>query len=200
MKGNQMSKVISNIVTAARASRNESGEANIGSKDIAKIIRVRLRAEFPGVKFTVRSDYSSLRISWTDGPRTPAVDEIVQQYSFGGFDGMIDMTYSSRNWLLPDGSMEPAASTGTEGNKGTVPGFATDCPQPGAVLCNSGLKYVFTSRDQSDEERAKDREAVCKYYGIEDDTSKAPCRVYCENMGDYLDRVIWRYYREHNMA
>ena len=128
------------------------------------------------------------------------VDEIVQQYSFGGFDGMIDMAYSSCNWLLPDGSMEPAASKGTEGNKGTVPGFATDCPQPGAVLCNSGLKYVFTSRGQSDEERAKDRETVCKYYGIEDDPSKAPCRVYCENMGDYLDGVIWRYYREHNMA
>lgn len=195
-----MSKVIANTVAAVRANRDANGVANISSKDVAKIVRTRLRAAFPGVKFSVRSDYSTLNIRWEDGPRTPAVDAICQQYRFGGFDGMIDMAYSSRNWLLPDGSMEPAACRGTEGSKGTVPGYATDCPQPGAVLCDSGLKYVFTSRRQSEAEAMEDRKRVCDYYGIEDDTSKSPGEVYVEGHGQWLDWIIHRYNREHNMA
>jgi len=96
--------------------------------------------------------------------------------------------------------MERASCKGTEGSRGTVPGYATDCPQPGAVLCDSGLKYVFTSRRQSEAEAMEDRERVCKYYGIQDDASKSPGEVYVESHGQWLDWIIHQYNREHNMA
>ena len=47
-------------------------------------VRASLKAEFPGVKFSVRSDsYSggdSIRIEWTDGPTEEDVKAIAQKF------------------------------------------------------------------------------------------------------------------------
>jgi len=60
----------------------------------AKNIRIELKAEFPGVKFAVRtsrfSGGDSIDISWTDGPTTKQVESITSQYQAGTFDGMTD--------------------------------------------------------------------------------------------------------------
>jgi hypothetical protein len=63
--------------------------------EVAKHVRQALRAAFPAVKFSVRSDsYSmgaSIRISWTDGPSKASVDAIVDAFQGADFNGMEDI-------------------------------------------------------------------------------------------------------------
>lgn len=165
-------KTIASIYTALRANLNADGEAEINAKDVAKIIRVKLREAFPGTKFSVTSDYNSIRVRYENGPKQADVDAIVQDYSFGDFDGSIDLAYSSKNWMLPNGDMLPACCEGTRGSMGIVPSYATDCPAPGAIIVKYGPKYIFTSRDVSDEIM---QEAVRDYmssYGLTYDESR----------------------------
>ena len=60
----------------------------------ARNIRKELKAVFPGVKFSVRSEsYSmgcSIHIGWTDGPLTDEVEAVVNKYEYGTFDSMTD--------------------------------------------------------------------------------------------------------------
>lgn len=67
----------------------------ISVADTAKLVRKALAANFPGMKFSVRSSsYSggaSIRVSWTDGPTTKDVDKVVGGFAGASFDGMIDL-------------------------------------------------------------------------------------------------------------
>lgn len=60
----------------------------------AKNIRAELREQFPGVKFSVRSERFSggdaIDIRWTDGPSADLVRGVVNKYKYGDFDGMTD--------------------------------------------------------------------------------------------------------------
>lgn len=58
--------------------------------EVAKNIRLMLKKEFPGIKFSVKSDYSSIRIRWTDGPTVKQVEKHVNKFNAGTFDGMTD--------------------------------------------------------------------------------------------------------------
>ena len=66
-----------------------------------KNLRAQLRARWPGVKFSVRTDRyaggSSLDVRWTDGPTVDQVDAIAKRYRAGSFDGMTDCYEFSRN-------------------------------------------------------------------------------------------------------
>ncbi len=63
--------------------------------DTAKEIRAALKAAFPGVKFSVRSDKyaggASIRVYYTDGPALRAVEDVAKQFAGATFDGMIDL-------------------------------------------------------------------------------------------------------------
>lgn len=61
-----------------------------GSRQAIKNIRRDLKKHFPKTKFSVRSDYSSARIRWTDGPTDDQVSAIVDRYKAGRFNGMSD--------------------------------------------------------------------------------------------------------------
>lgn len=67
----------------------------------AKNIRIELKAAFPKVKFSVRSRRFSggdaIDVSWIDGPCRVQVDEIIDKYSGGSFDGMTDSYNHSRS-------------------------------------------------------------------------------------------------------
>ncbi len=70
-----------------------------GAKETAKKIRVALKETFPGVKFSVRSQTysggSSVNVSWTDLPLREDVEEVVNRFKSGSFDGMTDMYENS---------------------------------------------------------------------------------------------------------
>lgn len=60
--------------------------------DVAKLIRLELKAAFPAVKFSVRST-SSINIRYTDGPTPKRVEAIVAKFEGKSFNGMDDSTH-----------------------------------------------------------------------------------------------------------
>ena len=74
----------------------------IPATETAKDIRKVLKANFPGVKFSVRcSSGSAINIHWVDGPTTKQVDALVGHMKAGNFNGMIDLyEYTPGNNLL----------------------------------------------------------------------------------------------------
>lgn len=75
----------------------------------AKNIRAELKADYPGVKFSVRSDRFSMgnaiRVGWTDGPNTAQVEAITDKYKAGSFNGMEDIyEYNRSDWKDAFGS------------------------------------------------------------------------------------------------
>jgi hypothetical protein len=131
---------------------NENTARHIDTAETAKMIRASLKKAFPGVTFSVRiSRYaggSSINIDWIDGPTKGMVDALVGSYQGKGFDGMIDMAYYVDHWLLLDGSVVAAKSSGTEGSMGAVPAFSTERPV-GAELVHFSTSHVFTTRKLS---------------------------------------------------
>jgi len=122
----------------------------ISCADTAKLVRKALRAEFPGVKFSVRSrTYSggaSIDVKWTDGPTVAEVQPVIKFFQAGGFDGSIDLAYHCYHWRLPDGTYTLGRSPGTEGSRGIIPGRYPDKPHPDAVEVSFGAKYIFCER------------------------------------------------------
>lgn len=62
-----------------------------GGVEAAKNLRKDLKKHFPGVKFSVRSDYSSINVKWVDGPTRAMVEAIANRYQSGSFNGMEDI-------------------------------------------------------------------------------------------------------------
>jgi hypothetical protein len=66
----------------------------ISVTDTAKLLRVALKAAFPDVKFSVRSDsYSmgaSIDVRWTGGPYEGVVARVARRFQGATFDGMTD--------------------------------------------------------------------------------------------------------------
>jgi hypothetical protein len=72
----------------------------ISCADTAKLIRPELKKNFPSIKFSVKSSSyaggASIRIGWTDGPTSKAVEKVVKVFQGSTFDGMTDSkTYHS---------------------------------------------------------------------------------------------------------
>ena len=117
--------------------------------ETAKLVRIALKKNFPGVKFSVRSSvYSggaSIDVSWVLGPTTKEVDAVAGQYESADFDGSIDMETHYDHWLLPDGSAIIKHGPGTEGSMGYIP--AVENPMPaGAIPVSFGAHYIQCQR------------------------------------------------------
>ena len=61
-----------------------------GSKLAAKNIRIELKKNFPGTKFSVRTSHNSVRISWENGPSVKSVEKFTSRHDSGTFDAMTD--------------------------------------------------------------------------------------------------------------
>jgi len=69
---------------------------------IGRIIKSELKRAFPKIKFSVTSDYNSVRINWVNGVTTAMVEEITSKYKLGRFDGMTDSyEYTNRRYDIP---------------------------------------------------------------------------------------------------
>jgi Large polyvalent protein associated domain 29 len=117
----------------------------LSAAETAKLVRTVLKANFAGVKFSVRSDtYSggaSIRINWTDGPTERAVQGIVDQFQGADFDGMIDLKTHRPNTIL-DGQ-----------------------------VVHFGADYIFCSREYSDAARLNAAMRFEQHWGREYDPS-----------------------------
>jgi hypothetical protein len=70
----------------------------INITETARTIRSELKAAFPAVKFSVRSQIysmgSHITVRWSNGPTITAVERITDRRYGTGFDGMTDSTTS----------------------------------------------------------------------------------------------------------
>lgn len=75
--------------------------------ETAKKVRKALKANFPGVKFSVRSSTysmgSSISVSWTDGPLSEQVDAVLNQFESASFNSMED--YKSTKGYMYEGQL-----------------------------------------------------------------------------------------------
>ena len=83
----------------------------ISVADTAKLVRKALKANFPGVKFSVRSkSYSggaSIDVDWAFGPVPEEVEKVAGRYAGADFDGMQDlMTYHDEEGVDENGKMQ----------------------------------------------------------------------------------------------
>lgn len=104
----------------------------------AKNIRAELKAAYPGIKFSVRTERFSMgnaiRVGWTDGPNTAQVEAITNKYKAGSFNGYEDLyEYSRSDWKDAFGS----------------------------------AKYVSTSRGQSESLVESGIRHIARRYGVE---------------------------------
>lgn len=160
--------------------------------ETAKFIRKALKLAWPGTKFSVRSDkYSggaSIRIAWTDGPKSSDVEHYIAGYEGRGFDGMIDMAYTKDSWLLPDGRAVVWQSGGTEGSRGVRSAYQTIKPHPEAEKVHFGANYVFCSRTLSDTYVAR----------AEKLWNKTPVEKQCDLINSF--RCRWFHQTQHEEA
>ena len=79
----------------------EGNSKKTGRVLAASNIRRQLKRKFPDVKFSVKSEsYSggcSVDVSWTDGPTSDQIAEILNPYQYGNFDGMTDCYNHNEN-------------------------------------------------------------------------------------------------------
>ena len=179
--------------------------------ETAKLIRAALKKSFPGVKFSVRSSvYSggaSIDVGWTDGPAEKAVKAVAGGYCSGGFDGMIDMAYSTDEWLMPDGSVCAASSPGTSGSMGVYSPYDEPAPSPEAKRVRFGADYVFCNKKWSVPAYTAVVNKVCAEYGVEvpeikvsGDEAFVGWDIKVPNAGDYLANLIGRELKKEDYA
>ncbi|MFI8769583.1 DUF3560 domain-containing protein [Streptomyces sp. NPDC053792] len=75
----------------------------VATKDVSAELRRRLKAEFPGAKFSVRTGTGTgsawISVSWTDGPDTEAVDRIAAPLHGAHWDGYTETYVQTDNDL-----------------------------------------------------------------------------------------------------
>ena len=139
--------------------------------ETAKLIQKRLKHEFPGTPFSVRSDRyadgASIRVRWTDGPLISEVKAITDGFEGAGFDGMIDLQYYKQHWLRPDGTTLIHYTPGTQGSRGIFPEEDNRMLAPvmpgDAELVSFGADFVFTTREISNH-RQRSEDAMAWIY------------------------------------
>lgn len=78
--------------------------------ETAQEVRKMLKAQFPGVRFSVRSRTyaggASIDVRYGDGPSVPQVDAAIEGFRGADFDGMIDLkTYRKALVAMPSGEV-----------------------------------------------------------------------------------------------
>lgn len=123
----------------------------LSNVETAGLIRQRLKNEFPGVKFSVRSDTCSILVRWKDGPALGSVKAVAESYESRGFDGSIDLCFSKFHWLYPDGTVSLAKSHGSARSGGSMePGTWEPVKEDAELVC-LGDCYIHCERTHSRE-------------------------------------------------
>lgn len=116
-------------------------------KEVATLVRRRLKQVWPEVKFSVRTKTyaggASIDAHYTGGPGQHEVEKVMHEYQFARFDSMTDYGFSVYHWLntatgrMRVARVEETASTRAEDNA---------CPGPGWELVSCWQLYAFANR------------------------------------------------------
>jgi hypothetical protein len=122
----------------------------IPTTEVAKLVRKYLRANFPGQKFSVRSDSyaggSAVRVEtpkeWTQ-EQTHALWNTLAPWGSAGFDGMTDSSYNKGHHLCPEHGVALTAIGAYWGHDAET---VTDTCCAKAEPVHMGASYVQVSR------------------------------------------------------
>lgn len=158
----------------------------IEAKEVAALVRKRLKARWPGQKFSVRSSKfaggSSVDVSYTAGPPQCLVDEEIGDYQFARFDSMTDYGYSCDLWLNTKtgetrmARVEETYSDRAQNNPSPGPDWEKVCggkmyvhaqrsdgiDEPCAVCGEVPEPHTWRSRGQTRESRGECKNATCR--------------------------------------
>lgn len=142
--------------------------------ETAKLIRKDLKANFPGVKFSVRSDtYSmgaSIRVKYTDGPAEADVKAVTDKYVGAGFDGMIDLKFYYSHYYNTKTGESCIASC--SGSGVSYESYENEMPEgDGWIPVSFGADHVFVSREITVEPMEIALAMVAKAWGFKADKS-----------------------------
>lgn len=120
----------------------------VTTPDTNIVIKAKLKATFPGIKFSVRASRGSATdITWHDGPPASEVEDAVGGYCCGrGLDHSGDYTVTGNNVLTEDVTI-------TKREKGQT----VTTVIPAGETVNWGPTYIFTHRELSEETTAAAR-------------------------------------------
>ena len=138
--------------------------------ETAKLIRKDLKANFPGVKFSVRSRRgSAINIEYTNGPAEADVKAIARKYEAAGFDGMIDYQYYISHWYNEaTGEVCIATNQGSEVTGGCYEGEQNDCPGEDWECVSFGANYIFVKHNVTADHFKEAVEMVAEKTGHDD--------------------------------
>jgi prepilin-type processing-associated H-X9-DG protein len=164
-----------------------TGDTYIPARDIAKYIRVLLKKAFPETTFKVKTTHGdTVNISWFDGPTQKKVRGLVGYLSSKGFDGMIDMAYSYRHYIMPDGEIIYGGTGGTTDSRGTVYPDAPEIPE-GAEPVFLMSSFIFEERYFTKAFLEKIVKTVCERYGV--DKGEVEIRESSSDSSAYISRA-----------
>lgn len=174
----------------------------ISAAETAKLVRAALKRNFPGVKFSVKSEtYSggaSINVYWIDGPTRKQVEAVTGNYAGGRFDGGIDLAYSVTHYLMPDGSAIVAQSPGSAGSGGRDQSLKQFKPHPDAVRVQFSADHVFCNRRHSAGLVARALASVARKWGGFDPASlevvsREDGSAWCSEAGSIMieSRGMW---------
>jgi hypothetical protein len=118
----------------------------------AKNIRIELKAAFPSVKFSVKSERfsggDSIDVRWIDGPTEEQVETIIDKYKGGSFDGMTDCYNAERStWTDAFGDADYVMAHRDNSDRALESAIRTVCSQyelagvPTVAQYNAGALY-----------------------------------------------------------
>ena len=120
------------------------------ARETAKLVRIRLKAGFPSVRFAVRaSTYpggAALDVAWTGGPSTETVEAVASRFAGARLDSGLELKVRVLHWLLPDGTATVASNEGTQASQGVIPPERAWMPHADAELVHFAPDHVFCTR------------------------------------------------------
>ncbi len=180
-------------------------EKYLSCAETAKLVRVALKKNFPGVKFSVTSSvYSmgaSIDVRWVLGPTTKEVNAVAKQFESADFDGSIDLQTIKDHWLLKDGSTIIRDAQGTVGSMGYIPPEHNPPPE-GAVPVHFGAHYVQCQRqlteDWNDEMPLREQVAkdMCAFQHCEWKGVHQTIHLFGEGDTEQAEQHAWRLLNE----
>lgn len=168
-----------------RDERKKQPKKQSNQAEAAAAIRKELKEIFPNVKFSVKSEgYSmgdSVHVNYTDGPTEKEVNEIIDKYQYGHFNGMEDIyEYSNRREDIPQSKYVGCSRSISDEVENIILPFITE-------IYNNSDAWKYEGNERNLLYRLMKKTSIptnAKILGIE----KTDCR--CGNFADFYKVVF----------
>jgi hypothetical protein len=168
----------------------------IGPTQTARLVRDALKASFPGIRFSVRTERfaggASVTVSWIDGPRLDEVRSITRRFHGYRFDGSIDLAEPIDTLVAREGGETELVRYGIQGvscQRGLSDAMIERCVAELAILTGGHAGQKLLAADLSDHRARLTATFTCERGSFEwTDSPSALAHRYAE-LRDALTRA-----------